>query len=202
MILRFEEDFPGATIFKLEENYRSTQRILDAANALVANNQTRAPKKLFTPRGEGEPITRLPGGDRARRSALRRREGQESGARRRRLSRLPRAVPHERAVARLRRGAARRGHSLSRRRRRRLLRAHRNQRHHRVPALHRQPVRRARVQTHRERAAPRHRPADAGGAGAGGQRRPASRSARRSSTASCCARRFRRSSRSSSVSPS
>ncbi len=48
MILRFEEDFPGAKIFKLEENYRSTQRILDAANALVANNHTRAPKKLFT----------------------------------------------------------------------------------------------------------------------------------------------------------
>jgi DNA helicase-2/ATP-dependent DNA helicase PcrA len=60
MILRFEEDFPGAKIFKLEENYRSTQRILDAANALVANNRTRAPKKLFTRRTEGEPITLYP----------------------------------------------------------------------------------------------------------------------------------------------
>ena len=57
MILRFEEDFPGAKVFKLEENYRSTQRILDAANALVANNKTRAPKKLFTNRAEGEAIT-------------------------------------------------------------------------------------------------------------------------------------------------
>ena len=57
MILRFEEDFPGAKVFKLEENYRSTQRILDAANALVANNRTRAPKKLFTRRAEGEGIT-------------------------------------------------------------------------------------------------------------------------------------------------
>jgi DNA helicase II / ATP-dependent DNA helicase PcrA len=57
MILRFEEDFPGAKVFKLEENYRSTQRILDAANALVANNKTRAPKKLFTSRAEGEAIT-------------------------------------------------------------------------------------------------------------------------------------------------
>ncbi|MGD0969393.1 MAG: DUF3553 domain-containing protein [Candidatus Aquilonibacter sp.] len=57
MILRFEEDFPGAKVFKLEENYRSTQRILDAANALVANNKTRAPKKLFTSRAEGEVIT-------------------------------------------------------------------------------------------------------------------------------------------------
>jgi DNA helicase II / ATP-dependent DNA helicase PcrA len=57
MILRFEEDFAGAKVFKLEENYRSTQRILDAANALVANNRTRAKKKLFTRRSEGEAIT-------------------------------------------------------------------------------------------------------------------------------------------------
>jgi DNA helicase II / ATP-dependent DNA helicase PcrA len=60
MILRFEDDFPGATIFKLEQNYRSTQRILDAANALVANNQSRAPKRLFTERGEGEPVVVYP----------------------------------------------------------------------------------------------------------------------------------------------
>jgi DNA helicase II / ATP-dependent DNA helicase PcrA len=57
MILRFEEDFPGAKVFKLEENYRSTQRILDAANALVSNNRTREKKKLFTRRAEGEAIT-------------------------------------------------------------------------------------------------------------------------------------------------
>ncbi len=57
MILRFEQDFPGAKVFKLEENYRSTQRILDAANALVANNKERASKRLFTQRAEGEAIT-------------------------------------------------------------------------------------------------------------------------------------------------
>jgi DNA helicase II / ATP-dependent DNA helicase PcrA len=60
MILRFEEDFPGAKIFKLEENYRSTQRILEAANALVVNNRTRAPKTLFTRRDGGEPIVLYP----------------------------------------------------------------------------------------------------------------------------------------------
>jgi DNA helicase-2/ATP-dependent DNA helicase PcrA len=60
MILRFEEDFAGAQIFKLEENYRSTQRILEAANALVENNRTRSPKKLFTRRAEGEPIVVYP----------------------------------------------------------------------------------------------------------------------------------------------
>jgi DNA helicase-2/ATP-dependent DNA helicase PcrA len=57
MILRFESDFPGATIFKLEENYRSTQTILTAANELVANNPNRSEKKLFTKRAEGEKIT-------------------------------------------------------------------------------------------------------------------------------------------------
>jgi DNA helicase-2/ATP-dependent DNA helicase PcrA len=60
MILRFEEDFPGAKTFKLEENYRSTARILDAANTLVANNSARALKKLYTSRDEGEPITVYP----------------------------------------------------------------------------------------------------------------------------------------------
>ncbi|MEO6913116.1 MAG: DUF3553 domain-containing protein, partial [Candidatus Baltobacteraceae bacterium] len=57
MILRFEQDFPGATVFKLEENYRSTQAILEAANALVENNKTRSAKKLFTNRAAGDPIT-------------------------------------------------------------------------------------------------------------------------------------------------
>jgi DNA helicase-2/ATP-dependent DNA helicase PcrA len=56
-ILRFEEDFPGAKIFKLEENYRSTQTILNVANELVANNTTRSEKKLFTNRAEGETVT-------------------------------------------------------------------------------------------------------------------------------------------------
>ena len=57
MILRFEEDFPGAKIFKLEENYRSTQTILAAANELVRNNTTRSEKTLFTNRSSGEPVT-------------------------------------------------------------------------------------------------------------------------------------------------
>jgi DNA helicase-2/ATP-dependent DNA helicase PcrA len=56
-ILRFEEDFPGATVFKLEENYRSTQTILTVANELVINNQGRKEKKLFTNRDPGEIVT-------------------------------------------------------------------------------------------------------------------------------------------------
>ncbi|MDQ6932691.1 MAG: DUF3553 domain-containing protein [Candidatus Eremiobacteraeota bacterium] len=57
MILRFEQDFPGAVIFKMEENYRSTSTILEAANQLVGNNAKRHPKKLFTSRAAGEPVT-------------------------------------------------------------------------------------------------------------------------------------------------
>lgn len=55
-ILRFEKDFPGAKIVKLEQNYRSTQVILDAATAVVSNNQNRKGKVLWTDRSEGDPI--------------------------------------------------------------------------------------------------------------------------------------------------
>jgi DNA helicase-2/ATP-dependent DNA helicase PcrA len=55
-ILNFERDFPGAQIVKLEQNYRSTGNILDAATGVVANNIARKGKKLFTTSGSGEPI--------------------------------------------------------------------------------------------------------------------------------------------------
>jgi DNA helicase II / ATP-dependent DNA helicase PcrA len=56
-ILDFERDFPGAKVVKLEQNYRSTQTILSAANAVVSHNQGRKPKELWTDRGAGEPVT-------------------------------------------------------------------------------------------------------------------------------------------------
>jgi DNA helicase-2/ATP-dependent DNA helicase PcrA len=55
-ILEFERDYPEAKIVKLEQNYRSTQTILDAANAVVANNASRKAKELWTAGGEGERI--------------------------------------------------------------------------------------------------------------------------------------------------
>ena len=53
-ILDFEKDFPGAKVVRLEQNYRSTQPILSAASAVVANNVERKGKKLYTERGGGE----------------------------------------------------------------------------------------------------------------------------------------------------
>ncbi len=55
-ILNFEEDFPGALVIKLEENYRSKSSILNAANALVRHNPKRHYKNLWTDRGEGDAI--------------------------------------------------------------------------------------------------------------------------------------------------
>jgi DNA helicase-2/ATP-dependent DNA helicase PcrA len=55
-ILDFERDYPEAKVVKLEQNYRSTQTILDAANAVVANNASRKPKELWTAGPQGERI--------------------------------------------------------------------------------------------------------------------------------------------------
>ena len=57
-LLRFEEVFPDATVIILEQNYRSSQNILDAANAVIANNAARHPKQLWTEQVGGELITR------------------------------------------------------------------------------------------------------------------------------------------------
>ena len=55
-ILDFEKDYPDAHVVRLEQNYRSTGHILAAANAVVANNARRKPKRLFTDAGDGEKI--------------------------------------------------------------------------------------------------------------------------------------------------
>ena len=56
LILKFEKDFPGAKVIKLEENYRSTKTILDAANCVISNNTKRKSKRLRTEGQQGEKI--------------------------------------------------------------------------------------------------------------------------------------------------
>jgi len=62
-MLSFQQDFPGATLIKLEQNYRSTQVILDAANGVIAENTRRLGKTLFTATPGGEPVTLLAAAD-------------------------------------------------------------------------------------------------------------------------------------------
>ena len=57
-ILEFERAFPDATVILLEQNYRSTQTILSAANAVIANNLAQKPKELWTDAGTGSLIVR------------------------------------------------------------------------------------------------------------------------------------------------
>jgi len=56
-ILKFEQDFPGARIIRLEQNYRSTNRILKAAGSVISNNDGRLGKTLWSDSGDGEKIT-------------------------------------------------------------------------------------------------------------------------------------------------
>ena len=61
-IMEFEKDYPDARIVLLEQNYRSTEMILEAANAVITNNVSRKPKRLWTDLGRGEPDPHLRGG--------------------------------------------------------------------------------------------------------------------------------------------
>jgi len=73
-ILRFEKDYKDATVIKLEQNYRSTKNILDAAHAVITKNAERSDKKLWTEAGDGLPVQILPvAGERAEGEAIIRR---------------------------------------------------------------------------------------------------------------------------------
>ena len=140
-ILEFEKDFPDAKIVRLEQNYRSTQNILQAASAVVANNVQRKGKNLWTDRSGRLADRILRSARRRERSAVRRRlHRQVSGAGQAENGETPRAAVLYRtnSQSRLLEEAMRRYQiEVPRGGRLQLLRARRDQGHDLVPEGHR-----------------------------------------------------------------
>ena len=140
-ILDFERDFPDARVVRLEQNYRSSQRILDAANAVIEHNAGRIEKQLWSELGNGEPVRVIESEDEHDEARI------VSGAHRRaargRHERLRDRglLPHERAVARARGSARPPRRAVPGDRRPALLRARRGQGRDGVPERARQPDR-------------------------------------------------------------
>ena len=156
-ILEFERAFPDATVVVLDQNYRSTQTILDAANAVIANNLARKPKELWTDQGHGERIVRYHAEDEVdeARWVCRELARLHDGATP--LGRDGGLLPHQRPVPGARGPADAGGHPLQGRGRHPLLRPPRGQGRARLRAGRRQPRRRGVAQAGAQRAQARHR---------------------------------------------
>ena len=98
-ILDFEHDFPDAQVVKLEQNYRSTQVILDAASAVISRNRNRKDKRLWTDRKGGEKILYFRAGDEIEEADFITRAIKQARAGRRRRDDGG-SLPHQRPVAR------------------------------------------------------------------------------------------------------
>ena len=123
-ILQFEEDFPDARTILLEQNYRSTQNILDAANAVIERNKGRKSKHLWSDQGTGEQIVGYVADD--EHDEARFISDRDRPAHRRGVGQAPRrrgVLPHQRPVPCVRGGLHPGRHALQGRRRRALLRA-------------------------------------------------------------------------------
>ena len=157
-ILEFEDDFPNAATILLEQNYRSTQTILSAANAVISRNEGRKDKQLWSAEGDGEKIVGYVGDD----------ERDEAQFIADEIDRLGDAgvgaakrccdlLSHQRPEPRLRGGVHPRRPALPRRRRCPLLRAQRDQGCARLRPGADQPARRGLAAPHHQRAQARHR---------------------------------------------
>ena len=167
-ILRFEKDFPGAKVIRLERNYRSTGHILGAASHLIAHNEGRLGKTLRTEDVPGEKVSVTGAWDseeeaRAIGEEIEQLQRERPFARR---DRDPgaRLVPDARVRGSLRHARP----ALSRHRRPALLRARRDPRRARLSAPGQPAGRRSRLRAHHQHAAPRPRRRDAAGAAASG----------------------------------
>ena len=157
-ILQFEEAFPDVTTVVLDQNYRSTQTILDAANAVIANNPSRKPKNLWTDAGAGDRIVRYHAedeGDEARWSPPRPASCTTSDATNWREMAV--LLPHQRPEPGGRGGADAPRRAVQGRRRHPLLRPPRGQGRDGLPAGGRQPGRRGQRQAGAQRAQARRR---------------------------------------------
>ena len=156
-IMEFERDFPATKVIPLEQNYRSTNSILQAANDVIAHNRERKEKNLWSDLGEGEPVRVVETEDEHAEARFVAAEiaAQDRGGIQRARDRG--RLPHERAEPRARGRARPAGRRLPGDRRPALLRARRDQGRDRLPAGDRQPVRRGLADADREPAAARDR---------------------------------------------
>ena len=139
-ILEFERDFPNTKVIPLEQNYRSTNTILQAANDVISHNRDRKEKNLWSDLGDGEPVRVVETEDEhaeARFVAAEIAASDRAGLQR---ARDRRRLPHERAEPRARGRARAAGHRLPGDRRPEVLRTRRDQGRDRLPAGARQPV--------------------------------------------------------------
>ena len=197
---QFRRDYPNVQLFRLEQNYRSTGNILAAANALIANNNGRLGKNLWTAGEQGEPVKLYAAFNERDEADFVINRIREWAHQRRPAQRMRNPVPLERPVARIRRSVDHGAHSVSRVRRPAVLRARGNQGCAGVSAPRVQPRRRRIVRAHRESAGARHRREDAGhdpqlrsrqrlhdvGSRRRLHRRNSARARPRACTASCC----------------
>ncbi len=162
-ILEFEDDFPNAATILLEQNYRSTQTILSAANAVISRNEGRKDKQLWSAEGDGEKIVGYVGDDERDEAQFiadeidKLADDGDAGRQGRRD-----LLPHQRAEPGLRGGLHPGRPALPRRRRRPLLRAQGDQGRAGLRPRARQPARRGLAAAHHQRAQARHRRAGRG----------------------------------------
>lgn len=187
-VLEFERAFPGAITIRLEQNYRSTNNILKAANAVIAHNQARKGKTLWSTREDGALVSFALCGDESEEARRVRRHLESKLAQRAQALGLRRVVPHECPVARAGDGVAPRRGAVRDRGRGVVLPAAGDQGPARPPAAAREPGRHDVVLPHLEHTATRARTRGrspgrcpdelrlsgaAGGVAAGGARRAA-----------------------------
>ena len=156
-LYRFQQDYAGTQVVRLEQNYRSTATILNAANAVIANNASRLGKTLWTEGAAGAPIKLYAAFNERDEAEFVINRIQDHVAQGGKRSEGRRALSLERAVPRVRGRLARGRHSVPRLRGPAILRARRDQGRARVPAARHEPRRRPVVRARRQHAAARHR---------------------------------------------